>query len=536
MAMDFKAAAGKVRSLLAPKRPKDLSRSALTPDPLRDNIIAEAEARSERFRKSINKQPELSYEDEDGNAQTYKWEGFPDAMRDTARANFGFDEPEIAGRADIMPSRRLNREVAQALISSDDFEKSRPYTRNSEVESLYGAMAAADSLRESAEGFLADHVKRSNEISEAEQDAQTAEEMFEKLRQQARREIKDLGAVQDPTRRSIKQTIKQQGQAQTNLSNLMQQQASSSMVVDAIAAGQAAAAAQDEAIDLISGLPGVEPGTAHVLNADQQIALAEKWAANPDLKAIIKMVGRMLRSFRFRRNARTKNVAIEPVGITTGNDLGRLLPHELARGFSSNRLIKTTFMRDYVQRQLLQYDMEGKAPAGKGPIIATWDGSGSMAGEPFVWASSVALTLLTTALKEFRAFAGIEFGSKGQLAWWYFPAREPADPDKVLEMTGHFFNGGTDITTGFEKALEIVESEPAFKSADIVLIGDGEDHFQDDDLQIRNRLRELGVRIHGITIMAPGCLYFKQMCDYSVDVQELAADASALGQLAENIT
>lgn len=537
--MDFKSASGKVRNLLAPKRPKDLARSVLTDDPLRDNIMREAAERSERFRKAARKSPEVKYKvtDADGNEseQTYQWEQFPEAMRDYSRAAFEWAEPDVKPRDQIQPSHRLNREVIQAMISSPAFQESRPYTRNSELESLYGAMAAGESLRESASTLLAEHIAREQEIDEAEQEQQTAEEMFENLRKRAKREVKDDGAVGDPTRRGIKKALKNIQQTQANLGNLMQQQSGSSMVVDAIAAGQAAAQAGADAVDSIGSIPGMDPGQSQQLSTDQQIALAEKWGKNPDLKRIAQILGRMLRSFRFKRSARSKHVKIEPVGVETGNDLRLLLPHELARGFSDNRLVKTTFMKDFAEAALLQYDMEGKAPTGKGPIIAAWDGSGSMSGEPFVWASSVALTLLTTALREKRAFVGIEFGSGSEMKSWYFPKNESADPDRVIEMTGHFFGGGTDTTVGMAEALRILETEPVFKTADIILIGDGQDWFQEDDKKIRDRMRELGARIHGITIMTGDNPFFEQMCDWHVDVIDLANN-DVMDRLADNIT
>src|SRR3954463_2246368 len=96
--MDFANASKRVRKLLAPERPQDLQKSALTPDPLRDNIVREQEASSERFRRSIKKQPSIEYErtHEDGSTseETFEWETYPEAVRDFARAAFGWDEPE----------------------------------------------------------------------------------------------------------------------------------------------------------------------------------------------------------------------------------------------------------------------------------------------------------------------------------------------------------------------------------------------------------------------------------------------------------
>lgn len=199
-------------------------------------------------------------------------------------------------------------------------------------------------------------------------------------------------------------------------------------------------------------------------------------------------------------------------------------------------LMRGLFIQDWSARRLLEYEMQGKIPAGKGPIIEVHDGSGSMGGEPFIWASSLAACLCMLAKREKRAFAGIEFGSANQLKSWYFPKDEDTDPDKLLDFVSHFFGGGTHTATGMREALRIIEEEPEFSTADVILIGDGCDTFRDEDKRIRDRLRELDVRIHGITIMTGANPYFDQMCEWHVDVTDLAGSNDATDALAENIT
>src|SRR4051794_23143178 len=139
--MDFRGAAAKVRSLIAAKKPGELSRSTLTADPLRDNIVQEAAASSERFKASLRRKPTVSYEveHEDGTKEQkdYEWTSWPDMLRDCARANFSLDEPELAPPGSVQPSRMLNREIMAERLISDGFNESRPYTRNNELESLF---------------------------------------------------------------------------------------------------------------------------------------------------------------------------------------------------------------------------------------------------------------------------------------------------------------------------------------------------------------------------------------------------------------
>jgi uncharacterized protein with von Willebrand factor type A (vWA) domain len=544
MTMDFTRAAARVRSLIAARKPQELSKSGLTDDALRDNIIAESAARTERFKAATRNPPFVEYEttetDEQGNEtktqHTYNWTTFPELLRDVARANFSLDEPELRRADDVRLSHRLNREILAETLISDGFMESRPYTRNNELESLFGAMAMRKSLEESAKTRLSEHIARSEEAAEIEQEMRDAQQMMDDLRNRARSEIDAAGQVADKTKREIKGVAKQRQTASELLAKLDHEHRTSSVVADASAAARDAAQAGAEAVEALHSIPGIGGGEAHNLTPDQQIALAEKWSENTDLKKIAAMIGRLYRDMRFKREARTKNVPIEPVGITTGRDFSRMLPHEVARAFSANPLIKTTFIKDFAEHAVLQYDMSGRMPAGRGPIICVTDGSGSMQGEKFIWASSVALCLLTIAQREKREFAGIEFGSERQMKEWFFPKGVPADPNVVLDYASHFFGGGTSIVTGMTAALRIMRDVPAFKSADIVLISDGQDHFREDDNTIKHALNDLGVRIHGISILCPNNAYCSQMCEYVVDVQDLAGSNDATDKLAQNIT
>lgn len=538
--MDFRNASQRVRAMVAAKKPQDLQKSSLTPDQLRDNIVAEAAAHSERFKAARRKMPVIDYELEmpDGTkeAKQYTWESFPEMLNDVARASFSYDEPEVMASHKVRPSHMLNREVMAQNLISEGMRESRPYTRGNELESLFNAMAQGKDLEESARTRLAEHIARSNEMGEQEDEIRDADSMMDDLRKRAKQQIQDQGAVDDPTRRQIKQQVKRRQQARGTLQQLLQQQQQSNMVAQAIAAANSASQAGAEAVEALRSLPGVGGGESHNLSPDQQIELAEKWSDNPELMAIAKMLGRMYRDMRFKRETRTKNVPIEPVGVTTGNDLELLLPTEAARALQKDDFSKFTFVTDFVGRKLLQYEMSGKMPAGKGPIVCVTDGSGSMGGEPFVWASSLALCLMTIARREKRDFAGVEFGSAGQLKSWFFPSKVALDSNEVLDYASHFWGGGTSTVTGMAEALRIIEDVPEFRTADIILIGDGQDTFTARDQAIRHACVEKGVRIHGISIMCPNNRYMEQMCETVVDVMDLAGSNAATDAVAANIT
>lgn len=538
MAMDFRAARSKAKALLAPQRPKDLSRSALTPDKLRDNIISESEGRNARFRQSVRKSPEVKYTvtNEDGSEEerTFTWDGYAECVRDVARGLFGIDEPELLPPEMVRPEHRLGRDVTQFMLP--EIAEERPHTKLNELESMWGAMAAADRIHEGASQLLSEHIKRSEEMREQSDAAQSADDMLKRLRDKAKQDVQQHGSVQDPTRRAIKGALKQAQQAQGQLGQMLQQAAGSTQVIQAAQVAQNAAAAMHEAVQVMSQVPGTEPGTAQNISPDVQMELAEKWSRNETLRRMMHMIGRMYRAMKFKRETRTRHVPIEPVGVTTGDNIERLLPHELGRAFLPARAAKTLFIKDYLDQRLLEYEMSGKIPAGKGPIIVVHDGSGSMQGEPFIWASSLGVSAMMIAARERRAFAGIEFGSTRQIKTWIVPKGDKPDPDLILDYASHFYGGGTDIESGMREALRVCEGEEGFKTADVVLISDGYDQFGAGDKDVRDRLRKLNVRIHGITIGTPNNPYFTQMCDWHMDVEDLAGPNEVSDMLAEEIT
>jgi uncharacterized protein with von Willebrand factor type A (vWA) domain len=541
MAMDFANASGRVRKLLAPTRPQDLQKSALTEDKLRDNIIRDQELANPRFQHAIKKQPEISYEDKDGEQQSFTWDTYEEAGRDFARAAFGWDEPECARTDAVRPSYRFNREAINAAIHTDAMRELRPYSRGNAVEATYGAMAYADKLQEIAAESCADILDHTEQLAEAEQEAQSADDALESLRNLAKQENEEHGTVQPGTRKDIKGALKGIDAAQQKIDELIAN-GPPNVLARAIEAGREAAEEANEAVQAISNIPGMEPGQTQHMDPETQMKLAERWSAAEGLRKMARRFGRKVRSFQFKRNARTQHVPMQPVGIETGDAFERLLPLELARATSEHPAMRVQFISELEDRSLLQFKKDGETPAGKGPVVPVEDGSGSMGlrlGELTrqEWAKVMNLILLKLCQNEKRHFASVQFGSTSQLKSWEFPPHEPPDPERVLDFATHFFNGGTDTETGLREALRIVKEQPEFKTADVVLIADGDDTFQAGDKQVCDELRDLGVRIHGINVGSKNNPYLTAACDDVVHIVDLANDEeNVLDSLAENIT
>lgn len=538
MAMDFRSAGERVRKLIAGKKPSELSRSTLKASKLRDNVIDEEGERTPRFRETVERRPDVEYDHvrEDGTKErrSYEWEGFGDALRDIARAAFSIDEPTMLPEGQIVPSRQINRQLVNGIQRTEHFEESRPYTEGNANESLFAALFASKSLIESVKERLGEHIARSEEMREAEGGSQDAQDLLDKLREQAKAEHEDTGEIDPNLVDQIKEQTAQRQAARAKLAELLADQGKSNMVRDVRAAAQEAAEAAQGAVEVMHGLPGMEPGESQHVDPATQLELAEKWAENKRMLQLAEILGRRFAHLARSRATRSKNVPAHPVRVTTGRELDKLLPHELARLHIPE--LRVSFVKDFAERNLLQYEFEGKEHLAHGPIVPVHDGSGSMSGEKFILASSLGLALLKLARKEKRAFAGVEFGSSGELKSWVFPQDEAVDPALVLDYASHFFAGGTDTATGMREALRIIEEMPAFETADVLLIADGQDTYGEEDEAIRARLEELGVRIHGITIQAPNNTYFTRMCEWQTDIADLANPDAAIDLLAENIS
>lgn len=532
MSMNFASAAQRVRGLLVPRKAANLPKSALTDDRLRDNVVDETIAASERLQSAASQRPVV---DVDGHE--VEWSNFGDCLTDYMRAAFGFEEPQLRPRDQVRPSHRLEREVIDATVRSPDFQDGRAYTRANQFESTVAGLAYADALVDAYAGLLAEHVQRSEQMGTEEQVQKSADDMFDSLRKQARKEIEDLGEVQDQTKRDIKKAVKQSAGAGERLGQLIEAEANSTMRADAAAAARSAAAAAGEEIEVIGQLPGVCKGDGMKLSPDQQLELARRWANNPHMRALARFLGRRLRNMRRARRSKLAAARGVRVGVETGDQLHKVLPREFARAASPVRAMRTLFVKDYVEKNLLQYRTERPVPTAKGPIVCVLDGSWSMKDEPREWAGSLEIGLLSIANDEKRPFASVHFGCDDELESWTFPKGEGVDPMHVVAMAEQFFAGGTDIALGMREAARLIAEEPGFKTADIVLLTDGEDTFGEDDRQIRDRLRAQGVRIQGISILQPDNAYLAEMCESYLDVSQLADTRDeALGTLAANLT
>ena len=220
----------------------------------------------------------------------------------------------------------------------------------------------------------------------------------------------------------------------------------------------------------------------------------------------------------------------EITGIRWGADLARMLPLEsaLRRHPAARRL----WHARWAEGRLLIHDtlatwpravpdpMAPPRPAppsqpqpaqGRGPIVLCLDTSGSMRGAPEQIAKAVALAALRTARQQQRACVLLAFGGSGELQ-----QRSLSDEgglDALLDLMGQSFDGGTDVQTPIERAIEWAHTD-GWQGADLLIISDGEFGCVPATLQSLDEAREqLGLKVYGVLVGDRETLGLLEVCD-----------------------
>ena len=148
----------------------------------------------------------------------------------------------------------------------------------------------------------------------------------------------------------------------------------------------------------------------------------------------------------------------------------------------------------------------------RGPIIVCLDTSGSMRGAPENVAKAAVIAALRSAHEAGRGCLLIAFGGPGELL-----ERElglgPAGLAALLALMGQGFDGGTDIQTPLQRAIERVH-EARWRSADLLLVSDGEFGCTPATLARLDEARAgLGLRVQGVLVGDRETLGLLETCD-----------------------
>lgn len=209
------------------------------------------------------------------------------------------------------------------------------------------------------------------------------------------------------------------------------------------AAGQAVKAAQADVAELDDACQAVGLGQGSEGGRTDTAKVAETFRRvrnNSTLRRITQLAGRYRRVAQAKQRQKVRHGYDDVVGVVQDNDVGRLLPVELAKLDDPDLELDT--LRRLAERQTLCRDYRGVAPKGKGPIVVCVDESGSMRGEPVCQAKAFALAMAWVAKHQNRwcCLVGYSGGREGTLCVLP-PGRW--DQAKLLDWLTHFYDGGT---------------------------------------------------------------------------------------------
>jgi uncharacterized protein with von Willebrand factor type A (vWA) domain len=117
------------------------------------------------------------------------------------------------------------------------------------------------------------------------------------------------------------------------------------------------------------------------------------------------------------------------------------------------------------------------------------------------------------AYAEKRACRLVAFGGPGEVVQRDLSAG--ADGlSAVLDLMGQAFDGGTDVQTPIEQALEAVH-EAAWQGADLLIVSDGEFGCVPQTLERLDRARnELGLFVHAVLVGDRETMGLLEVCDH----------------------
>jgi uncharacterized protein with von Willebrand factor type A (vWA) domain len=450
--------------------------------------------------------------------------------------------PRIAPMSPRSPAHEINREIVEQILSTTEWREMRESgtvgdplsSAMATIGCAASAVAALDKetirylnqlheLSGEVERLFA-HAEELDELAALSPDKERAEQL-ERDAAQARADAAKKEKRAERLNRKLEESSDECGQK----------------VRRAVRRGLAEAMAEvEQANDAIKAFGGGYDtgfgtenggGGRNSLPTKEKLVIAQQVGRSPKLQQIAAVCGRFTRIALQQQKTRVKHPPDEITSITTGNEIERLLPSEIA--LLADADLEDLFYLRFTERGLTQYDLIGHEPEGQGPIIIAIDESGSMTtnyggltGE--VWSKAVTLALLSIARLQKRDLAVIHFSGPDDLRLDLFPKGE-ATPAEVIACASFFFNGGTVFEPWMKKALELVDGSQ-FKKADVICVSDGiSDVSPEAQAEWTRRRAERGMRSYGVLIGSnQGEALLDEISDAVFRLDDLRSDLPAL--------
>jgi uncharacterized protein with von Willebrand factor type A (vWA) domain len=474
--------------------------------------------------------------------------------------------PNARLAAEMAPSHRPHAAVLKDVLPTEEFQQLRQLTEGDPYDAAMALMSMRPTLekvlersKESRDAATraAEAREKAREAAEAAQqvaqNAEQAQQQAEQAQQDADANPDDQ-AAQDAAQQAQEQSQQAQQQAEDacQLGEQLGDQAqqaddSATAVADNVARGvrremrQAAQQAENERSEegALMQAFGVGDGQLERMSFQERFELAQRLRGSR-LAKFASFIGafRMVASQERRR--KVQHAVSEAYDVELTNNLSMLLPAEYVNMCTPE--LEDDFWRRYVQGQLMTYKVRGTEELGKGAIVAVVDESGTMSTEDMAggvtrecWSKAFALALLDQARAGKRDFVYIGFSSARQQHVVRFPKGQ-GDLLAVMEMTEHFYNGGTHFETPLRQAAELLVDELATTErvkGDVVFITDGVAPIGPEFLKqwIKDKaaadFRCFGVAVSGESNTAS----IEAVSDNTRSIMELTCDPTAMADV-----
>lgn len=204
------------------------------------------------------------------------------------------------------------------------------------------------------------------------------------------------------------------------------------------------------------------------LSRKEQSELVKLIVSNDQLRKILELAGRMRIAAIKKQRSKLELGSEEITSVEVGGDLERLLPSELM-GFVHPRTRTLAFSR-LLERNSLQNEMATRVDKSRGPIFFVKDESGSMSGQPHIYATAAMFGMMQVAMLQRRPFVVVHFGDDAY-SHPYKPEAYPS-PAKLVEHASSFLAQGTDFANAFRCVSAELDALPEMRKADVVLYTD----------------------------------------------------------------
>jgi uncharacterized protein with von Willebrand factor type A (vWA) domain len=187
---------------------------------------------------------------------------------------------------------------------------------------------------------------------------------------------------------------------------------------------------------------GMGPGSPGSNDPKAIAALYKRVRSDPTLRRICELAGRYRRVAQSKQRRKATHGLDDVVGVVLDADLGRLLPHELAK--LAIPAFEDDILRRFVERQTMCREYRAMEPVAKGPIVVSVDESGSMADDKVHTAKALALALAWIARQQRRWCGLVAYsGDTGERLLALPPGRW--DESALMEWLADFIGGGSSL-------------------------------------------------------------------------------------------